>query len=81
MDFDWVGSRMHIFGFFIFLELHLNFFKMSFWEKIDCEYVLNISKLPERRAIDPDNSPTMKKLKLSLVTEVKCSVTFMVLNA
>ena len=44
---------------------------MSFWEQIDSEYVTNIKKLPETRAIDPENSETMKKLKLMLVTEVK----------
>ena len=53
---------------------------MSFREKIDSEYVLNISKLPERKAIDPENSATMKKLRLSLVTQVKWIISFMVLH-
>ena len=48
---------------------------MSFWEAINAEYVTNIKKLPESNAIDPDNSKTMHKLKLKLVTEVKLSQT------
>ena len=46
---------------------------MSFHEAIDAEYVTNIKKLPESRAIDPDNSEIMIKLKLKLITEVKLS--------
>ena len=43
---------------------------MSFQEKVDIEYVLNMKKLPENHAIDPQNLPTMCKLKLQLVTWV-----------
>ena len=35
-----------------------------------------MSKLPESKAIDPENSPTMKKLELTLVAQVKSSQTY-----
>ena len=39
---------------------------MSFQQKIDLEYVVNISKLPEKLSIDPRNSKTMKKLEVAV---------------
>ena len=46
-------------------------------KKIDDDYVSIVKKLPESRAINPENSDTMQKLKLKLVNQVKFA---MVLN-
>ena len=46
------------------------FFKISFREAYDAEYVTNIKKLPERLGIDPTNLRTMQKLKLKLISQV-----------
>ena len=60
---------MCIFGLFFAKLVHL--FKMSFHDEINMQYVLNMKKLPEKLAIDTNNSLTMRKLKLELVSEVK----------
>ena len=39
--------------------------------KINKDYIAMVKKLPESRAINPEKSPTMEKLKLKLVTHVK----------
>ena len=69
MDFDYLGYHVHIFGLVLF-QMCTKFFKMSFREAYDAEYVNNIKKLPERLAIDPTNSRTMQKLKLKQVLQV-----------
>ena len=40
-------------------------------KEIDDDYVPIVKKLLESRAIDPEKSDTMHKLKLKLVTQVK----------
>ena len=40
-------------------------------QQLDADYVLKVHKLPKSRAINVDNSPTMEKLKLKLMTQVK----------
>ena len=69
MESDCLAQRTGTFGFY-FLEIASEFLIMSFQEKIDIEYAVNIMKLPEWLAIDPKNSKTMQKLKLQLVSKV-----------
>ena len=66
MEFDWVGHCMCSFG-SNSLGTASKFKIMSFRQKIDLEYVVNISKLPDKLSIDPRNSKTMKKLKLQFM--------------
>ena len=54
MEFDWVGNCICSFG-SNFLGTASKFKIMSFWQKINLEYVVNISKLPEKLSIDPRN--------------------------
>ena len=69
MEFDWVGHCTCSFG-SNFLGTASKFKIMSFRQKINLEYIVNIAKLPEKLSIDPRNSKTMKKLKLQLISKV-----------